>query len=578
MGCPGEDETGRSRALAQYGPDATRGLQRFEASAVTSPNAIITFDENSRVTAWNNGAADMFGRAEGEALGKPVEVLVSEADRMQVRACIASVLAGGVPGYQGIELYALRSTGEAFPVEIHWSRWQEGEELHFGAIMRDMTEKRRERDALYRLANYDALTGLPNRNLLARRITEALSTGTSLALIATGLDGFSDINNTLGHTVGEGVLRLAGERIRDAVPSDGIVARIGEDQFATLLPGESDPLRVSEIANRINVALTRSIVADGHEVSIAGSGGMALTPEHGRSVDDIIASASLALFQARNEGPGGTFMYVPALKAAAVARRMHDAELHRAFERDEFRLVYQPQVRLPGGELASAEALLRWRHPKRGVLAPATFLTALESGVLAEPVGCWIVEAACAQAAEWRKIEPGFHIGVNLFAAQFRDGRLPQVILEALGRHGLTSDALDLEITENIVLDRQQAVVRQLFELREAGFRLAFDDFGTGYASLNLLRSFPITHIKIHRNFTSAMHNSPKDQAIVVSLMELARRLGLEVVAEGIQNHDDCAFLASHGCDRGQGFYFGKPVPPELFAEQFFARGAALRA
>jgi len=562
----GGEGPGRHASVAS----AASSHSRLEASVATSPNGIVTFDANSRITAWNKGAAEIFARSEEEALGTPIQALIAESDRAQVRECIARVLAGEAPGYEAVELNALRSTGEAFPVEIHWSRWQERDEMHFGAIVRDVTEKRRERDALYRLANYDPLTGLPNRNLLARRITDALSSDTPLALIATGLDGFSDINNTLGHTVGDGVLRLAAERVRGTVPDSGIVARIGDDRFATLLPGETDPQRVSEIASDINGALGRSIVADGHEVSISGSGGMAMAPEHGRSVDDIIASASLALFQARNEGPGGIFMYAPALKAAAVARRMHDAELHRALEREEFKLVYQPQVRLPGGELASAEALLRWRHPKRGVLAPAAFLSALESGVLAEPVGRWIIETACAQASVWRSVDPGFRIGVNLFAAQFRDGRLPQVLLEALARHGLASDALELEITENIVLDRQQAVVRQLFELREAGFRLAFDDFGTGYASLNLLRSFPITHIKIHRNFTCAMHSSPKDRAIVVSLIELARRLGLEVVAEGIQNHDDSAFLACHGCDKGQGYYFGKPVPSRLFTEQFF--------
>jgi EAL domain-containing protein (putative c-di-GMP-specific phosphodiesterase class I) len=198
--------------------------------------------------------------------------------------------------------------------------------------------------------------------------------------------------------------------------------------------------------------------------------------------------------------------------------------------------------------------------------------------VLAARVGRWVIEAACAQAAEWRALDPGFRVGVNLFAAQFRDGRLPQVILEALGNHGLTPDALDLEITENIVLDRQQAVVRQLYELREAGFRLAFDDFGTGYASLNLLRSFPITHIKIDKSFTRAIHSSATDQAIVVSLIDLALQLGLKVVAEGIQSQDDYEFLASHGCDMGQGFYFGKPAPPDLFAEQFLTRPTALRA
>lgn len=578
MRCPGnsENETGRESCGFEVGGE--RGSTLLEASAATSPNAIIAFDANSRIAAWNNGAADMFDRIESEALGGPVDLLIAETDRVQVRACIARVLAGGAPGDGGTQLTAVRSSGTAFPVEIHWSRWEEAGEMHFGAIVRDMTETRRERDALYRLANYDSLTSLPNRNLLARRIIEALSRGTPLALIATGLDGFSDINNTLGHTVGEGVVRLASQRIREAVPGEGIVARIGPDEFATVLLGEGDPLRVSEIANRINVALTRSMVADGHEVSIAGSSGMALAPEHGRSVDEIMASASLALFQARNAGRGETFMYVPALKAAAVARRMHDAELHRAVERGEFMLFYQPQMRLPGHELASAEALIRWCHPARGVLTAATFLSALESGVLAEPVGRWVIETACARAAEWRKVDPGFRIAVNLFAAQFREGRLPQIILDTLGKHGLTPDALDLEITENIVLDRQQAVVRQLYELREAGFRLAFDDFGTGYASLNLLRSFPITHIKIDKNFTGAMHSSVKDHAIVVSLIGLAKQLGLEVVAEGIQSQDDCEFLASHGCDKGQGFYFGKPMHHDLFAEQFFARRTVLRA
>jgi EAL domain-containing protein (putative c-di-GMP-specific phosphodiesterase class I) len=241
-------------------------------------------------------------------------------------------------------------------------------------------------------------------------------------------------------------------------------------------------------------------------------------------------------------------------------------------------LFYQPQVRLADRGLAACEALIRWRHPTRGVLAAATFLPALEAGVLAEPVGRWVIETACAQAAAWREIDPGFRVSVNLFAAQFRDGRLPRAILEALGSHGLTPDAIDLEITENIVLDRQQAVVRQLYELREAGFRLAFDAFGTGYASLNLLRSFPITHIKIDRSFTHAMHSSATDRAIVVSLTDLARQLGLKVIAEGVQSQDDCEFLASHGCDTGQGFYLGKPAPPDLFAEQFFSRPMALRA
>jgi EAL domain-containing protein (putative c-di-GMP-specific phosphodiesterase class I) len=206
------------------------------------------------------------------------------------------------------------------------------------------------------------------------------------------------------------------------------------------------------------------------------------------------------------------------------------------------------------------------------VLAPAAFLSAIESGVLAEPVGKWVIETACAQLAAWRKVQPEFCMGVNLFAAQFRDGQLPRTILEALAGHGLPSSALELEITENIVLDREQAVIRQLFELRESGFRLAFDDFGTGYASLNLLRSFPISEIKIDKSFTRVMTTSPKEQAIVRSLIDLAGELGLGVVAEGVESRDDAEFLLAHGCERGQGFFLGKPAPPEVFEDQFLLR------
>jgi diguanylate cyclase (GGDEF)-like protein/PAS domain S-box-containing protein len=555
---------------------AEHGAKRLEASAANSPNAIITFDAAAKITGWNNAAVAMFGRTAGEVIGQPIDMLIADESRQTAHAELARALSGGAPREEGLELTGLRGSGAPFPVDIHVSRWREGDAMHFGAIVRDMTEKRRERDQLYRLANFDNLTGLPNRNLLGREIIEALSKSRQVALIVTDLDGFSDINNTLGHSVGDQVLKLVAERIQSTAPKRSTVARIGGDEFATLLLDEGDPLVVTEVAAAINAALAKPMVADGHEVRIAGTCGMALAPAHGNSVEEIMASASLALFQARSAGRGGSFFYVPALRAAAVARRMHDAELHRAFERDEFTLFYQPVMRLADRSLIGAEALLRWRHPERGVLAPAAFLPAIESGVLAEPVGRWVIETACAQLSEWHAARPDFRIGVNLFAAQFRDGQLPKTILQVLADHGLPVHALELEITENIVLDREQSVIRQLFELREAGFRLAFDDFGTGYASLNLLRSFPITDIKIDKSFTRVMTTSPKDQAIVLSLINLAGELGLDVVAEGIESRDDLEFLVANGCGKGQGFYLGKPAPPEVFEEQFLSSARAV--
>lgn len=542
---------------------------RLVASAATSPNAIISFDAQSTITAWNEAATTLFGRSAEDATGRSIKALIAEEDWPVVDAGLERVLGGGEPNSAGRELTGVRANGEQFPIEIHWSRWLEGDEMHFGAIARDMTERKRDHDTLYRLANYDTLTGLPNRNLLQQKVEDAAANGSAFALIVSDLHGFTDINNTLGYAAGDSVLRLVAERIGEIGPDAGLVARIGGDEFATLVQHESDPATLERIARRINAAIARPIVVDGQEVRIVGNCGMALAPDHGNTFEELMGSAELALFQARSTGRGSTFLFMPALRADAVARRMYDAELHRAVERGEFVLFYQPQIRLAEGKLAGAEALIRWKHSVRGLLAPAAFLPALESGVLAEPTGTWVLQTACAQAAAWRAIQPDFRISVNLFSAQFRSGALPGLVLEVLAAHGLPPEALELEITENIMLDQQDTVLSQLKELRAHGVMLSFDDFGMGFASLNLLRDYPVTHIKIDKSFTQVVQTSPKDRAIVVSLIDLARQLGLGVVAEGVENAETGDFLRSLGCEKGQGYHFGRPVPAAVFSEQF---------
>lgn len=561
----------------EYASEA--GHKRLQASAETSPNAVLSFDSTARITAWNGAAAAMFGLTRKEALGSSLDRLVVESDRPKMHAGIARVLEGGSPGTEGTELCGVTVTGEVFPAELHWSRWHEGDQMHFGAIIRDMTARRREHDALYKLANFDTLTGLPNRNYLNRKMEEALADGQPFTLILTDLGGFRDINNTLGNAAGDRLLDTVAARIGKAVPQGSVVCRIGGDEFATMLGGESGLVAAASVARAINLSLAEPVAIDGHEVRIVGNCGMALAPEHGETVEEVMASANLALFQARSVGRGGAFLYHPSLKAEAVARRMHEAELHRAFERGEFDLFYQPQRRLADGALCGAEALIRWHHPQRGLLAPLVFLPALEAGDLAEPVGRWILDNAFAQATEWRQVQPDFRMNVNLFSAQFREGNLPATVLELLRAHDLTPDAIELEITENIILDGEERVLEQLRELRAAGVSLAFDDFGTGYASLNLLRNFPVTQIKIDKSFIQALRNSDKDKAIVLSLIDLAHKLDLSVVAEGVESQSDAEFLLAHGCETGQGYLFGRPVPAVLFEEQhFLAQQAALSA
>ncbi len=577
----------RLRELAGFVQDKLE-LRRLQISAASrsksesgvaeQPHGILRLDAAARVVAWNEAAAAMFGYTDREIVGQSMDRLVADKDRVILHEGIDHVLGGGAPRVEGTEVTGVRSNGEHFSAELRWSRWFDADEVHFGVLVHDLTERLKDRDVLYHLANYDALTGLPNRNLLQQHMADSMAESQQLALIVTDLDGFTDINNTLGHAAGDGVLRLIATRIREVISEQGTVFRIGGGKFATLVLGGSDPVRISGIAREINAAITRPIEVDGHEIMIAGNCGIALAPAHGTDVDELMSSAELALFQSRGLGRGGAFLFVPALRAEAVARRMYDAELHRALERNEFLLFYQPQVRLSDRTVVSAEALIRWKHPVRGVLAPAAFLPALEAGVLADATGRWVLETACAQAKSWRVTNPKFRMSVNLFAAQFRSGELPAIVLDMLMAYQLPADALELEITENIILDQQESVLMQLKQLRQAGVGLSFDDFGTGFASLNLLRDYPVTHIKIDKSFTQVVQTSQKDRAIITSLIGLARQLDLRVVAEGVETGVDADFLRSLGCEKGQGYYFGKPVPAPLFADQFLNQDLAVLA
>jgi len=368
------------------------------------------------------------------------------------------------------------------------------------------------------------------------------------------------------------------ERLLRVAPKDSTVTRMGGDEFAILLRNGNDPLSLGALARDVIAAIGEPMIFDGQEVRVAGSCGLAIAPDHGPSFEELMTSADLALFQAKSSGRGRSFLFIPALRAEAVARRMYEAELSRAAEGNEFVLRYQPQIRLHGGALVGAEALIRWKHPVRGLLSPAAFLPALERGVLADRVGSWVIRTACAQVAQWRRNSPEFRMSVNLFAAQFRLGGLPAIVRDSLAANALAPDALELEITENIILDQQHALLDQLHQLRALGVSLSFDDFGTGFASLNLLKAYPVTLIKIDKSFTQAVQTSAQDRAIVLSLLDLAHKLGLEVVAEGVETQDHCDFLRGHGCEKGQGYYFGKPVPAEVFAEQFWPAPASGRS
>lgn len=423
---------------------------------------------------------------------------------------------------------------------------------------------------LYRLANFDMLTGLANRGRFFRQVEESLAHGLSVAVVMIDLDGFKDVNDTLGHSIGDCILQEVANRLEGHVKGMGIVARIGGDEFAVLLNEVTDPQQALKISNEVNDDIAKPIIIDGQEVRIEASCGVALAPLHTTNPVELLGNADLALFRAKTNGRGRSLVFEPSLRMEAAARRLYGMEIHRAVKEGEFLLVYQPQIRLSDGVLTGAEALIRWRHPIRGLLAPAAFLPALERGPLAATVGSWVLDEACAQAALWRRNGmKAFRMGVNLFGAQFRSSDFAKEVIDTLEKHGLPPSSLELEITENIVLDHDDVVLEKLRDLRAYGVGIAFDDFGTGYASLSLLKRYPLTRIKIDRSFVDGMLTSKKDASVVRAILDMARAFDLETIAEGIEREPERDSLLRQGCNEGQGYLIGKPMLASYFAETF---------
>ncbi len=459
------------------------------------------------------------------------------------------------------------------------SLWRDGrlsKQAEAAAIARDIAERASNDATLLRLAHQDSLTGLANRVVLQARLADLAASPNVAALLMIDLDGFKFINDTLGHSAGDGVLREVSKRLAACAHPGDLCVRLGGDEFAVLLPRIADRAEALPYAQRIIAAVSEPLLLDGRTVNIGASIGIAIHPQDGADAEMLYASADLALYQAKNEGRHCARYFSTRLKAEALSKMSRDAELQRALDRGEFEVFYQPEICLIDGRLVGAEALLRWRHPQHGLLSPASFLPALESGRLAAIVGDWVMLKACAQATAWRnQHQPDFRISVNLFGAQFRSGDLAQKTFEILRQTQLPPNALELEITENIILRYEDDIVRPLLTLRDSGIGIAFDDYGTGYASLSLLKRYPLSRLKIDQVFTQAACNSASDAAIINAIFTMASAFNLAVIAEGVETHAQSSLLRQLGCEEGQGYFFGRPISAGEFAAQFFTKPAS---
>ncbi len=545
---------------------------RFVQIASTSPDSVICTDSTGLITFWNTAAEQMFGYTVAEAVGQPVDLIVPERMRGGHGGGLHRVAGGGKPRLLGktVELPARHKDGTEFLIELSLSRWHEEGRAAFGSIIRDIRARRANEERLFRLAHLDPLTELPNRAVLCERLNEIVTAARVVSVLMFDLDGFKEINDSHGHATGDAALKAMAARLLACVRPIDTVSRLGGDEFVLLIPDVGDPLRAAEVADTIIAAVAEPFEHEGQTLRLGTSVGIAVAPAHGDSADDLLSCADLALYQAKSDGRHCHRLFTPMLRQRAQQVHACRDELGRAVERSEFVLFYQPQVRLSDGGLVGAEALIRWQHPERGLLTPVAFLDVLDKSRYATLVGDWVLRAACEQAVVWRNAgSPEFRIGVNLCSAQVQRGDLAERVRTILSDTGLPAVGLELEITENIVLRHDAEVITALSVLRKAGVSIAFDDYGTGYASLSLLKRFPLTRLKIDRSFVTGMLASHQDVTIVQAILQLGRGFNLSVIAEGIETEAECARLHEKGCQEGQGYLFGKPMPANIFATQF---------
>ncbi|QTL03470.1 sensor domain-containing phosphodiesterase [Aquabacter sp. L1I39] len=439
--------------------------------------------------------------------------------------------------------------------------------LGFGPCRQSNTIHARAMDPeqLFRLASMDALTGLPNRRQFYRSVEATLLSGHPCAVLMLDIDGFNDINNILGPAAADDVLRALGGLLSAETMHGSTVARVGGDEFAVLV--ESLSAETAEpFARRLLAKVAELRPLAGEDLRISTSCGIALSPRDATEAVELISDADLALHAAKISRNSGIALYSPSLRNEALDRRLSSLDLQRAVTHGELRLFYQPQVRLQDGAVVGAEALIRWLHPSRGLLPPSAFLPSLEAGPLAPIVGRWVIDEGCAQVARWRRRgRADFRMAINLSSSQFRAGDLAKQVEEALRRHDLPPEALELEITENIVLSNDAAALEALTLLRQIGVGIAFDDFGTGFAALSLLTRYPVNCIKIDRSFVQAMLRSPREAAVISSILQMGRALDMDVIAEGIETEEERSYLVERACPEGQGYLFGKPMPAQEF-------------
>ncbi|WP_404810534.1 putative bifunctional diguanylate cyclase/phosphodiesterase [Methylobacterium flocculans] len=522
-------------------------------------HGLLLIDERGRVVLASGQTLRLIGReavpiAEGSSLRQVLKVIRNHAgDRwMEVRARLPRSFT-----QQASSTFEVALPGHLLEVHLQpvaGGRW--------AIAFEDVTVRRAAEVQAEEMARQDPLTGLPNRLLLHERLREALSrlhrTNEGCAILLIDLDRFKPINDTLGHPMGDALLKKVADRLRSTVRLTDTVARIGGDEFVILQTGIRGGADTQVLARRIVDLVGRTYMVEGQLLTIGASVGVALAPTDGDDADRLLKNADLALYRSKLDGRGTYRFFEPEMDARMQARRRLELDMRQALARREFSLHYQPQLQLEGNRLVGCEALIRWQHPTRGMVSPLDFIPLAEEIGLIVPIGEWVMRQACRDAATWP--DP-LSVAVNVSPAQFKSERLVEMVMSALAASGLAATRLEVEITEGVLLNESEKTLQTLHRLRELGVRVSMDDFGTGYSSLSYLRSFPFDKIKIDRSFVNDLSGKRDGEAIIRAIAGLGRSLGMTTVAEGVETADQLDRIRAEGCTDVQGYLISKPIP-----------------
>jgi diguanylate cyclase (GGDEF)-like protein/PAS domain S-box-containing protein len=546
------DATEEARAAAEV------AAGKLAVVLESTMDCVVVVDHDWQLTYLNSNAKRLLGLGD-EAIGQNLWSLYPEERNGAFAAQYQRALAANQR--VTFEEY-LPSLG--LWLEVHASPTEEGLSIFF----RDTSERRRAEQERFQaqaqilhMSRHDALTNLPNRLLLRERLERSLSAlapGTQLAVLTLDLDGFKPVNDTYGHPVGDMLLRQVADRLHGCIREEDTVARVGGDEFIVVQPVVRRTQDADLLAKRIIENLQKPFDLEGLVVSIGTSVGIAFAPAAGTTVDELIRASDVALYRAKADGRGTYRRYAAGMDVHMQARQELKVALRNALARNELELFFQPLVDLSSSRVSSCEALVRWRHPDKGMVSPADFIPVAEETGLIIPIGEWVLQSACEQASAW---EGDIGVAVNLSPLQFKDGDLVRIVSDALEASGLGPSRLQLEITESVMLDENEANLRILQELRRLGVKIAMDDFGTGYSSLGYLRSFPFDKIKVDRGFISDLPEGKESLAIVRAVAGIGRSLGITTTVEGVETRAQLDAVNAEGFDEAQGYLFSRPVP-----------------